>query len=97
MKPTISKLIIAFLLVCWLKVEATGLSDLTAMYNVYQGATDLGDHGFTIDFDRYSWEKQWSYGGNLKYIKTLNQILRQTAEKTQMDVNSLLHVLNVTF
>ena len=69
MKSTILKSIIAFLLLCSLKVEAAGLSDLTAMYNVYQGATDLGDHGFTIDFDKFSWEKQWSYGGNLKYIK----------------------------
>jgi len=69
MKSTISKLILAFLMLCLLKVEAAGLSDLTAMYNVYQGATDQGDHGFTIDFDRYSWEKQWSYGGRIKYIK----------------------------
>ena len=64
-----SKSIIAFLLLCLLKVEAGWLPDPSGLYNVWQSFTDLGDHGFTIEFDKFTWEKTWSYGGRAKYIK----------------------------
>ena len=35
-----------------LNLEAASLSEIISLYNVYQGATELGDYGFTIEFDK---------------------------------------------